>query len=97
MPAPHSPKVKPMIGNQAVEDLWRCCDALYASKEKLGADNKRLREALRWTAGALQAACVAGKISETDMARMLIGTESRTYGQILDAANAALAQGQEEV
>lgn len=32
-----------MIGNQSVEDLRRCCDALEAS-------NKRMREALEWYA-----------------------------------------------
>lgn len=73
--------------------------ALLADADRaaeLEAENARLREALRWTAGSLQAACVASKINETDKARALIGTESRTVGQILDAANAALAQEQGE-
>lgn len=51
-----------------------------------------LREALRWAAGALQASCVAGKITEADTARALIGNETKSIGQILDAADAALAQ-----
>lgn len=59
---------------------------------KLLAERDALREALRWTAGALQASCVAGKITEADTARALIGNETKSIGQILDAADAALAQ-----
>lgn len=57
------------------------------------AERDALREALRWTAGALQASCVAGKVAEADTARALIGNETKSIGQILDAADAALAQG----
>lgn len=56
------------------------------------AERDALREALRWTAGALQASCVAGKVTEADTARSLIGNETKSIGQILDAADAALAQ-----
>lgn len=57
------------------------------------AERDALREALRWTAGALQASCVAGKVTEADTARSLIGNETKSIGQILDAADAALGQG----
>lgn len=58
------------------------------------AERDALRDALRWTAGALQASCVAGKVTEADTARALIGNETKSIGQILDAADAALAQGE---
>lgn len=60
------------------------------------AERDALREALRWTAGALQASCVAGKVAEADTARALIGNETKSIGQILDAADAALGQGDNE-
>lgn len=54
---------------------------------------RRLREALRWAAGTLQAACgLAGPISESSPFKL--GDETRTVAQICDAADAALAQGQ---
>ncbi|MGE4368039.1 MAG: hypothetical protein AB7E12_00015 [Burkholderiaceae bacterium] len=56
------------------------------------AERDALRDALRWTAGVLQASCVAGKVTEADTARSLIGNETKSIGQILDAADAALAQ-----
>lgn len=58
------------------------------------AERDALRDALCWTAGALQASCVAGKVAEADTARALIGNETKSIGQILDAADAALAQGE---
>lgn len=71
-----------MIGNQQAEDLRRACDALAA-------DNKRLREALRWTAAALQEACRKPTlVTEKDL--FLIGPDARTTAEILNAADAAL-------
>lgn len=66
------------------------------SLPSLLAERDALREALCWTAGALQASCVAGKVTEADTARALIGNETKSIGQILDAADAALAQGGKE-
>ncbi|WP_336974569.1 hypothetical protein [Alcaligenes sp. PF14] len=51
---------------------------------------ERLREALRWTAGALQAACQSSYCSDEDD-RVAIGAETRTVSQILDYADAALS------
>lgn len=57
------------------------------------AEIARLREALRWTAGALQEACRADvPITEGDL--FFIRSEARTAAEILNAANAALAQEQ---
>jgi hypothetical protein len=75
-----------MISNQQAGDLRRCCDALEA-------DNKRLRESLRWTAGALQTAC-ALTISVAEGDNFFLGADMKTGREILDAANAALAQEQ---
>lgn len=55
------------------------------------AENDRRGEALLWTAGALQMACVVDVImGEAD--GISINNETRTVVQILDAADAALAQ-----
>lgn len=57
------------------------------------ADYDRMRDALLWTAGALQMACVVDVImGEAD--GISINNETRTVVQILDAADAALAQEQ---
>lgn len=53
------------------------------------ADYDRLREALRWNAGALQACCSEG-IREAS--NITIKAETKCFAEILDAANAALAQ-----
>ena len=61
------------------------------ARDALEAENRRLREALRWTAGALQMACEAGEIMrEAD--GISINNETRTVAQILDAADAALQE-----
>lgn len=75
-----------MIDNQVAGDLRRCCDALEA-------DNKRLRESLQWTASALQEAChINEPITEGDL--FFMGAASRTASEILNTADAALAQEQ---
>jgi len=57
------------------------------------AERDRLREALRWAAGTLQSACcLSGPICENSPFRL--GDETRTIAQIIDAADAALAQEQ---
>lgn len=58
------------------------------------AERDALREALEWNAGALMAACKAGRVSELD--RLSSDTETYTVGVILDMAESALAQDQEE-
>lgn len=55
------------------------------------AEIARLREALLWTAGALQMACAVDVImGEAD--GISINNETRTVAQILDAADAALQE-----
>lgn len=55
------------------------------------ADYDRMRDALRWAAEALQESCRATvPITEGDL--FFIRSEARTAAEILDAANAALAQ-----
>ncbi|HWK69984.1 MAG TPA: hypothetical protein VNS29_03995 [Burkholderiaceae bacterium] len=54
---------------------------------------ERLREALRWNAAALQAACRTVYHSD-EGDQIVIGNEFRTVGAILDGADAALAQEQ---
>lgn len=58
------------------------------------AERDALRRALEWNAGALMAACKAGRISELD--RSSSDTETYTVGVILDMAESALARAQEE-
>lgn len=59
------------------------------------AERDRLREALRWTAAVLNdAAASAYSLDEDALIKM--GDETRTVSQILDAADAALAQEQGE-
>lgn len=59
--------------------------------DALEAENARLRDALRWAAAALQESCRATvPITEGDL--FFIGSEARTADEILDAADAALAQ-----
>ncbi len=71
-----------MIGNQQAEDLRRACDAMEA-------DRARLRYALRWATFALKEACRRPTIV-TPADRWRIDRETRTTGQILAAADAAL-------
>lgn len=55
------------------------------------ADYDRMRDALLWAAGALQMACAVDVVmGEAD--GISINNETRTVVQILDAADAALAQ-----
>lgn len=54
------------------------------------AEIERLREALRWTAGALQAACQSSYCSD-EGDQVAIGTEFKTVSQILDYADSALS------
>lgn len=61
----------------------------------LATENQRLREALRWAAGSLLAVCGDGQATELD--RFTLDGVTRTGTEILDMADAALAQGQEEV
>lgn len=72
-----------MIGNQRAENLRRACDAMEA-------DRARLRYALRWAAAALQEACRRPTII-TEKDRWRIDHETRTTGEILNAADAALS------
>lgn len=51
---------------------------------------ERLREALGWTAGALQAACQSSYCSD-EGDQVAIGTEFKTVSQILDYADSALS------
>lgn len=68
---------------QARDGLRRACAALEAEKT-------RLRHALRWTSAALQEACRRPTIiTEKDLWR--IDHETRTTGEILAAADAALS------
>lgn len=61
--------------------------------DALSAENARLRAALRWTAGTMQAACsLLGPIDEDSP--FMLGDETRTVAQILDAADAALQESQ---
>lgn len=60
----------------------------------LATENQRLREALRWAAGSLLAACGSGQATELD--RFTLDGVTRTGTEILDMADAALAQGQGE-
>lgn len=53
------------------------------------ADYDRLREALLWNAGALQACCSEG-IREAS--NITIAAETKCFSEILDMADAALAQ-----
>ncbi|MCZ4330737.1 hypothetical protein [Castellaniella denitrificans] len=68
---------------QARDGLRRACAALEAEKT-------RLRYALRWAAGALQEACRRPTII-TEKDRWRIDHETRTTGEILAAADAALS------
>ncbi|OWT61990.1 hypothetical protein CEY11_09270 [Candidimonas nitroreducens] len=61
----------------------------YARAQNLVAERDRLREALRWTAAAFQAVA-----NEADEFR--IDAVKRTAREILDLADAALAQEQEK-
>lgn len=69
-------------------------NAPYRAVQLVAVENyDRMREALRWTAGTLQAACcMAGPISESSPFKL--GGEARTVAQICDAADAALEQEQ---
>lgn len=65
-------------------------DAMRAASDEI----ERLREALRWAAGSLLAACGSGQATELD--RFTLDGVTRTGTEILDMADAALAQEQEE-
>lgn len=72
-------------------------DAMQAAADELEIQSaviKQLMEALAWSAGSLQAACKAGRLSESDLS--CSDTKTRTVGEILDMADAALAQDQEQ-
>ena len=66
---------------------------LKAQKEAraLLAERDALREALRWSAAALQAACRTVYPSD-EGDQIVMDNEFRTVGQILDGADAALTQ-----
>lgn len=77
-------------------ERWKKVAESAEDRAQVAADEiERLRGALRWAAGALQMACEAGEIMrEAD--GISINNETRTVAQILDAADAALAQEQGE-
>src|SRR5690606_32012546 len=84
---------------EAIRTLLAERDALiHDNAEYVGAasalatENQRLREALRWAAGALLAVCGDGQATELD--RFTLDGVTRTGTEILDMADAALAQGQ---
>lgn len=63
----------------------------YSRAQALLADYDRLREALLWNSGALQACCSEG-IREAS--NITIAAETKCFSEILDMADAALAQEQ---
>lgn len=68
------------------QETIQLCDHIKSQ----AAEIERLREALRWTAGALQSACQSAYCSaEGD--RVTIGDETKTVSKILDYADAALS------
>lgn len=72
--------------NQDLELLRKAADHIDAQASEI----ERLREALRWTAGALQSACQSAYCSAEDD-RVTIGDETKTVSKILDYADAALS------
>ena len=72
--------------NQDLELLRKAADHIDAQ----AAEIERLRNALRWTAGALQAACQSAYCSD-EGDRITIGAETRTVSQVLNYADAALS------
>lgn len=64
--------------------------ALLAERDAQAAEIEKLKKALRWTAGALQAACQSAYCSD-EGDQVTIGAEFKTVSQILDYADAALS------
>lgn len=73
-----------------IERLDQQNNARRLALNALGAENARLRHALRWASAALQEACRRPTII-TEKDRWRIGDETRTTGEILAAADAALS------
>lgn len=94
-----------MTRNQVAADLRRCCDALQRERDDFAAaaaeaqaerdaareERDALREALRWNAASLSSAAGSLELVFEDD-RITLGEETKTVAQILDAADAALAQ-----
>ncbi len=83
-------EIAPRIG-QFIRDDWGDGVAKAADHiDAQAAEIERLREALRWSAGALQAACQSSYCSD-EGDQVAIGTEFKTVSQILDSADSALS------
>lgn len=81
--------------NNANSEYIAACDpetirTLLGERDAQAAEIERFREALRWTAGALQAACQSSYCSD-EGDQVAIGTEFKTVSQILDYADSALS------